>query len=313
MRLLTFSDCFIPGSVSIEDIEVLEGSGNLVVNKIFEATLEPDDFDKYFVAPTADMECRRRSRFIKHKYKRRLFFDDMLYHECILSLLQKNRRRCCSQLGPSSNEPVCYNLSCQRESLRGQLSYQESEDRFANGNSLRESQQSYATSTDEESFDLARDIPSFVHIYEGPENESTIPEDGLAEPCLVPTNVELEYEDIDKRMGPGGVLTYEELASESTTEELAPEDAAQEPTSYYASPRVPALEEYQGPDSGQKIEQRRQLPENKCLIEYSLSRDLDISQNCVGDSVLRIEVNRFEKRDLRSEIGTRAAFGPPQA
>lgn len=51
------------------DIAILESSGNKHVNGIFEAELTEEEFDKGFVAEDEEEEEKRRTKFIKNKYK----------------------------------------------------------------------------------------------------------------------------------------------------------------------------------------------------------------------------------------------------
>jgi len=52
------------------DIVILESSGNTYVNGIFEAELTKEDFDKERVDEDEEEEDRRRTKFIKNKYKK---------------------------------------------------------------------------------------------------------------------------------------------------------------------------------------------------------------------------------------------------
>ncbi|CAB9509221.1 GAP domain, ANK repeat and PH domain-containing protein 2 [Seminavis robusta] len=56
---------------AIVDIQTLENTGNAFVNATYEANLT--SFDKTFVHPSEEVECTRRAKFIKNKYKKRKF------------------------------------------------------------------------------------------------------------------------------------------------------------------------------------------------------------------------------------------------
>ncbi|CAB9509222.1 Stromal membrane-associated protein 2 [Seminavis robusta] len=76
---------------SMKDIEILEFTGNDFVNRIYERNLTKRDFEKSYVDPDDEAEEKRRSKFIKHKYKHRKYTDDMEYHEKMLQVLVKRR------------------------------------------------------------------------------------------------------------------------------------------------------------------------------------------------------------------------------
>lgn len=52
------------------DFDILDCSGNTVVNQLYEDQLTKKDFDKDTVAADADEEDKRRGKFVKCKYKR---------------------------------------------------------------------------------------------------------------------------------------------------------------------------------------------------------------------------------------------------
>ena len=78
-------------AVNSDDIDILESSGNALVNSIFEGDLQRKAFDKDYVKRKEQKEDARRARFIKQKYKKRAYFDDVLYHQHALYLLQKRQ------------------------------------------------------------------------------------------------------------------------------------------------------------------------------------------------------------------------------
>jgi Putative GTPase activating protein for Arf len=75
----------------LSDIEWLEESGNTFVNACYEAKLTRDGFDKAEIHPDHEEEESRRAKFIKQKYKKLKFFDEVLYHEQILKVLREKR------------------------------------------------------------------------------------------------------------------------------------------------------------------------------------------------------------------------------
>ena len=74
---------------SLQDVEILQQTGNAVINRIFEAELTRDDFDKKYVDKDEDEENKRRGRFIKYKYKKQKYVNDILFRELVAQLLQE--------------------------------------------------------------------------------------------------------------------------------------------------------------------------------------------------------------------------------
>ncbi|CAB9525828.1 expressed unknown protein [Seminavis robusta] len=76
------------------DIAVLEDAGdNDAVNRVLEATLTGDEFDKRYVDKDEKEEEKRRAKFIKHKYKKHKWIDQEKFHKLIVHLLKRERRR----------------------------------------------------------------------------------------------------------------------------------------------------------------------------------------------------------------------------
>ena len=82
-----------PKTGEIEDIAILEDSGNIYVNRVYEAKLTEDDFAKNIVVSDNDEEEKRRGKFIKHKYKKQKYFDEVVYHKQVLEVLQKKHEQ----------------------------------------------------------------------------------------------------------------------------------------------------------------------------------------------------------------------------
>jgi len=78
---------------TIEDIEKLEISGNAKINEIFEAKLTKEDFDKQLVLEEEEEEDTRRSKFIKHKYKKQKYIDQIQFHEQMLGILKARQSK----------------------------------------------------------------------------------------------------------------------------------------------------------------------------------------------------------------------------
>lgn len=74
-------------------METLEDSGNVFVNSIFEANLTPKIYDKGTVLKDSEKEERKRSKFIKHKYKKLKYFDEVLYHQQVLKVLHRKHEQ----------------------------------------------------------------------------------------------------------------------------------------------------------------------------------------------------------------------------
>ena len=73
----------------MDDIVILEESGNTFVNTVFEANLSNTIFDKNLVVDDTEEEDTRRGKFIKQKYKKRKYFDEVIYHKEVLKVLQR--------------------------------------------------------------------------------------------------------------------------------------------------------------------------------------------------------------------------------
>ena len=78
---------------ALADVEVLEMSGNDFVNAIYEAKLTTEDFDKELVEADEEVEDSRRGRFIKHKYKKREYMDELTYHTQMMNALKQKYER----------------------------------------------------------------------------------------------------------------------------------------------------------------------------------------------------------------------------
>ena len=75
-----------------EDTEILEYSGNAFVNSIFEARLDESEFEKHPQFATDEEEAsNHRAKFVKYKYKRRKFIDEVVYYKKMLELLLGKR------------------------------------------------------------------------------------------------------------------------------------------------------------------------------------------------------------------------------
>lgn len=83
----------IPHEWTIDDIRILESSGNEFGNAMFEADLTEEDFDKALVVKDKDKEDHRRAKFIKNKYKRYRYRDDILFHQMMINLLKRKQRK----------------------------------------------------------------------------------------------------------------------------------------------------------------------------------------------------------------------------
>ena len=84
IKCLKMSHEWIPA-----DISVMEDSGNALINACFEANLTQQEFDKDEVHQDEQEEDSRRAKFIKQKYKKLRFFDEVIYHQQILAILQQ--------------------------------------------------------------------------------------------------------------------------------------------------------------------------------------------------------------------------------
>ncbi|CAB9509220.1 expressed unknown protein [Seminavis robusta] len=87
---------------TMEDVQTLEYSGNAFVNNIFEGNLTYEDYIKTEVLKDEDEEFDQRGRFIKNKYKRRKWQDDVEYHKMMLELLLKKRGHQCDHENPTT-------------------------------------------------------------------------------------------------------------------------------------------------------------------------------------------------------------------
>ena len=103
---------------TMEDIEILEESGNKMVNTVFEANLTKDDFDKSLVLiDSEEEEDERRTRFIKHKYKKRNYIDELMFHELVLAYLKQQKRRAGGDDGTAATDPLTLEISIPEDSL----------------------------------------------------------------------------------------------------------------------------------------------------------------------------------------------------
>ena len=103
---------------TMEDIEVLEESGNTMVNSVFEANLTKDDFDKSLVlVDNEEEEDERRTRFIKHKYKKRNYIDELMFHELVLAYLKQQKRKAGGDDGTAETDPLTLEISIPEDSL----------------------------------------------------------------------------------------------------------------------------------------------------------------------------------------------------
>ena len=59
----------------------MEEGGNSFSNSVFEAYLKTADFDKELVVEDEEEEEKRRGKFIKKKYKKLKYFDEVMYHQ----------------------------------------------------------------------------------------------------------------------------------------------------------------------------------------------------------------------------------------
>ncbi|CAB9502167.1 expressed unknown protein [Seminavis robusta] len=74
---------------NLADIGILEQSGNTYVNEVFEAKLTKEDFDKLLVLDNDEKEAERRSKFIKDKYKKNKYQDEVVYYQRMLELTKQ--------------------------------------------------------------------------------------------------------------------------------------------------------------------------------------------------------------------------------
>lgn len=83
----------IPHEWTMDDIRILESSGNEFGNAMFEADITDEDFDKALVLKDEVKEDCRRAKFIKNKYKRHRYRDDILFHQLMINLLKRKQRK----------------------------------------------------------------------------------------------------------------------------------------------------------------------------------------------------------------------------
>ena len=294
-------------SVTLEDLEILEGSGNSVVNRIFEATLGHDDFDKQYVNPSPDAETKRRSRFIKQKYKKRFFFNAILYHEQILFLLQKSIRRVCMQVAQADMEPVfcegsLRNAPSRRPGHRYIRSHYERENpRLENGENRAVSMP--VTNDEMSAFDLSKDIPSHIYIYQD-KCEPFTEDFGCKD-----FNSLSGYEDPNEvaarsDLGSGG------LDSVSTLDDSGYHDADQVAPSYYADYRIPTWKEleYEDPDNRELFREESLRRVDKVRQEENPSM-----KDRLGEFLASTGLELHQEGEILGETGIRTVVVTPQA
>ncbi|CAB9502728.1 expressed unknown protein [Seminavis robusta] len=71
------------------DLDILENSGNALVNKYYEAFLTKEAFDKEAIEKDLPTETERRGKFIKNKYKKTKYRD----HAALAKLIPKLQRK----------------------------------------------------------------------------------------------------------------------------------------------------------------------------------------------------------------------------
>ena len=69
-----------------KEADIVLKSGNSLVNTVYEAHLEKDDFDKSVVDDSSEAEEDRRSKFIKNKYKKAKFRNQDKLHSTLDNL-----------------------------------------------------------------------------------------------------------------------------------------------------------------------------------------------------------------------------------
>lgn len=98
---------------TMEDLTILEASANDMVNRVYEGSLIEKDFDKSLVLGDEEKEDERRSKFIKHKYKKRKYVDQLLFHGLVVKLLQGNDD------GTATTTPMSVEISIPDDSTMG--------------------------------------------------------------------------------------------------------------------------------------------------------------------------------------------------
>ena len=88
----TYWHSFLAPPGTEQDVELLQDSGNDFCNCFFEAKLSDKLFEKSLVLGNAQEEEHRRANFIKKKYKKLKYFDEVVYHKEVLNLIQRRRR-----------------------------------------------------------------------------------------------------------------------------------------------------------------------------------------------------------------------------
>ena len=76
----------------LDDIEILENSrSNLAVNVIMEGTLTNEMFEKERILSNEEEEDERRAKFVKNKYKKHKYIDQILFHELVLNFWKQEK------------------------------------------------------------------------------------------------------------------------------------------------------------------------------------------------------------------------------
>jgi len=121
MLSLTFALALLPSYLlgSMNDVSILEETGNDFCNAVYEANLSRDDFDKQLVVKDEEEEDERRAKFVKHKYKKRKYFDDAVYHQLVLAALQRKHQERIEQLENKQRESTKEKPSLGHEAMRG--------------------------------------------------------------------------------------------------------------------------------------------------------------------------------------------------